>query len=175
MQGGFFTCTLSLTGAVACFGDNSHGQCGVSNFNAAQIAAPGPTVLSGVDSLAAGFSHVCALTLLGGVRCWGYNTAGQLGIGTYNDVFSPPTTDTLTGVAQITAGMHQTCVLMTTTGGLRCWGQNYVSRSVLLWTQSYCAATLIACGVFCLSMEHWQTEPPRFQQCRQAPIPSVGF
>ena len=85
--------------------------------------APLFDVLTGVQAIAVGNDHACALTVTGGVRCWGENEHGQLGDGTTTDRWSPPTTDVLTGVKAITAGDRYTCAL-TTAGGVRCWGFN---------------------------------------------------
>jgi alpha-tubulin suppressor-like RCC1 family protein len=59
----------------------------------------------------------------GGIRCWGSNTAGQLGDGTEADRPTPPTSDVLTGVQAIAAGDSHTCTVMAS-GGIRCWGYN---------------------------------------------------
>jgi hypothetical protein len=50
------------------------------------------------------------------VRCWGWNDVGQLGNGGTSNVLSPPSSDVLTGVAQIAAGQYHTCALMSGTG-----------------------------------------------------------
>jgi alpha-tubulin suppressor-like RCC1 family protein len=41
-------------------------------------------------AIAAGYGHTCAIAT-GGSRllCWGYNSNGQLGIGSYLDAYSP--------------------------------------------------------------------------------------
>jgi len=84
-------------------------------------------VLSGVQAIAAGGAHTCALMAGGGVRCWGNNGQGQLGDGTRDDVPVPhpwpPSGDVGGGFAALSAGDSHTCGL-TTAGGVRCWGNN---------------------------------------------------
>ncbi|HEY5284894.1 MAG TPA: RCC1 repeat-containing protein, partial [Polyangia bacterium] len=120
---GHYTCALMKTGGVRCWGDNDYGQLG--NGTRLQYVASPPTsdVLSGVQAVATGFAHTCALMTTGGVRCWGYNQFGQLGDGTTTDRWTPPTNDVLSGVQAIAAGYYHTCAVMTT-GGVRCWGRN---------------------------------------------------
>jgi hypothetical protein len=43
----------------------------------------------GVAALAAGGSHTCALLVGSGVKCWGYDAYGQLGIGTTTPRLTP--------------------------------------------------------------------------------------
>ncbi len=72
-----------------------------------------------------GSNFTCALTAAGGVRCWGYNSDGQIGDETELavDRLAPAATDVLTGVQAIGVGFAHTCALMTG-GGVRCWGAN---------------------------------------------------
>ena len=82
-------------------------------------------LLTGVQAIAAGQSHTCAVMQTGNARCWGINNYGQLGDGAILGylVSTPPTSDALTGVKATAAGEGHTCAL-TETGGVRCWGGN---------------------------------------------------
>jgi alpha-tubulin suppressor-like RCC1 family protein len=74
-------------------------------------------------AISAHADHNCALTAAGGVRCWGENHKGALGVGTEARQCTAPTGDVLTGVQSIAPGKGFTCALMTG-GGVRCWGDN---------------------------------------------------
>ena len=50
------------------------------------------------------------------------NDNGQLGTGTTTNLLQNPSTDAITGISQFAAGASHVCVVMTTTGGVRCWG-----------------------------------------------------
>jgi alpha-tubulin suppressor-like RCC1 family protein len=119
------TCALTEGGNVKCWGRNSEGQLGDTTATARNT----PTSVSGLSSsglamLAAGQSHTCALTLAGGVKCWGFNDVGQLGDNSVTQSLAPVDVSGLTsGVAYIAASASHTCAV-TTGGGAKCWGAN---------------------------------------------------
>ena len=126
--GAFHTCALTRSGGVRCWG---------WNLGAGQVSAMGvPTatdsdvpvdvigLTSGVVAIAAGHAHTCAVTTVGGLKCWGNNYSGALGDGTRVRRSTPADVFGLTsGVAAVSAGESHTCAL-TQSGGVKCWGQN---------------------------------------------------
>ncbi|MBK9926400.1 MAG: DUF11 domain-containing protein [Anaerolineales bacterium] len=124
-SGIFHDCGFTASTGVRCWGANDQGQLGdgtTTDHLTAPVNVSGLT--SGVSSISAGYEYTCALTQQGGVKCWGDNTAGQLGDGTTTDRATPVNVSGLTsGIAAISAGYQHTCAL-TTTGAVKCWGSN---------------------------------------------------
>lgn len=117
-------CALTTAGGVQCWGDNYLGTLG-DGTNLIRGSAVSVTGLSsGVAAVSTGYSHSCALTAVGGVKCWGANSDGRVGDGTTTNRNVPVDVSGLTsGVSAISAGNSHTCAL-TTSGGVKCWGQN---------------------------------------------------
>lgn len=122
--GGEHTCALTRNFGVQCWGSNASGQLGdnttLGRLNPVDVSGLG----SGVSSVAAGSAHTCALTNLGGVKCWGSNASGQLGDNTTTRRLTPVDVAGLTsGISAIAAGASHTCAI-TEMGRIKCWGEN---------------------------------------------------
>jgi alpha-tubulin suppressor-like RCC1 family protein len=80
--------------------------------------------LSGALAVAVGRSHACALDTAGGLVCWGDNSSGELGDGTYVNRDRPQAVLGLAGgVGQVATGESFTCARLDS-GGVECWGSN---------------------------------------------------
>jgi alpha-tubulin suppressor-like RCC1 family protein len=119
------TCALTTAGAMKCFGDNNYGELGFGTLMSNSPTAVQPIGLgSGVAEIAVGTNHVCARKTDGTLWCWGDNTGGQLGDGTFMEHLSPVQVTALgTDVAHVEAGGFHTCVIKTD-GSTWCWGYN---------------------------------------------------
>eukprot|EP01083_Nonionella_stella_P067414 178301_1 len=134
------TCALSASNKIKCFGMNNYGQLGIGDTvdrgqSVGQMGDNLPFVELGTGftpiQIEAGDYHVCALSDLGKVKCWGLNNYGQLGNGHTSNVGdgSNEMGDSLhvvdlgsnLNVTQITAGGRHTCSLFTI-GSIKCWG-----------------------------------------------------
>jgi alpha-tubulin suppressor-like RCC1 family protein len=120
-----FACAVSISGDVWCWGNDRYGSLGARVQPAPVILPPG--VVSGlpaVDDIALGAAHACAKTKDGELFCWGYNAAGELGLGFASDMVATPTQVAGIGIVRtIAAGDDHTCVI-NTDDQLFCWGIN---------------------------------------------------
>lgn len=137
------TCALTAAGQVRCWGSNGVGEVGDGTTGndrliPVDVCATGAVapctgesnnILTSVAAVSTFGSHTCVLVTVGGVKCWGYNSNGELGNGTTTssaipvDVLSEPGGPPLGDVAVVAAGKSHTCVLMTA-GSVKCWGWN---------------------------------------------------
>jgi alpha-tubulin suppressor-like RCC1 family protein len=122
--GGAHVCALSARGGVKCWGRNERGQLGSGGQGDQNAPVDVAGLPEEVVAVAAGKNHTCALTIRGGVKCWGANESGQLGNGKTADSGKPVDVVGLAeGVRSISAGADHTCALGKD-GGLKCWGSN---------------------------------------------------
>jgi alpha-tubulin suppressor-like RCC1 family protein len=71
--GAYYTCALTESGGVKCWGNNSCGQLGDGTTSDHLFSVDVVGLNSEVSAVSAGECHTCALTTSGGVKCWGYN------------------------------------------------------------------------------------------------------
>ena len=132
--GDSYTCALTSTGGVKCWGLGSNGRLG--NDGTSSTDAPvdvvdgdgSSTPLANISQISVGSYHTCAVTSSGGVKCWGNGSSGQLGNDGTSSTDAPVdvvdgdgNSTPLANISQISAGSHHTCAL-TTSGGVKCWG-----------------------------------------------------
>ncbi len=123
--GGGHTCVLTRTGGAKCWGYRKYGALGDGAALDYTIPVDVRGLASGVSAIAASGWHTCALTSVGGVKCWGYNNAGEMGTGDGFPSFTPVDVIGLdSGITAISAGADYSCAL-TSLGGVKCWGWAY--------------------------------------------------
>ena len=119
------TCAAMGAGGLKCWGPNSDGQVGDGTTTQRLLPVDVVGVSGPVVAVAGGYRHTCAVLASGGVKCWGANDFGQLGIGTTGASISIP--QDVVGLAgsaiAISAGRNHTCVILSGNGA-QCWGSN---------------------------------------------------
>jgi alpha-tubulin suppressor-like RCC1 family protein len=132
--GGKHACAVTSGGGAKCWGLNFKGQLGDGTNSHRSAANDVAGLTSGVASVAAsrgwvtdsgeGLGHSCAVTVSGGVKCWGANDYGQLGDGTTTSRLTPVDVTGLSAPATAVAtGWIHTCALLQG-GAVQCWGRN---------------------------------------------------
>ena len=132
------TCAITTERRIKCWGENYAGQLGDGTIDDKHV----PVNVSGLSENAAdvstGGGTTCVLTEKGGVKCWGDNDGGMLGIGVdsgpqiccpNSDEKFPCSTSPQNvinlggGVKAISSGDRHICVVFNE-GALQCWGAN---------------------------------------------------
>lgn len=119
-----FTCAAMEAGGVKCWGNNRSGQLGsASDVYASRVPLDVQGLSTRIATVALGQNHACALTIAGGIKCWGINFSGQLGSNTSSAAAPVDVIGAASGMSSVSAGKEHTCAV-TITGVVKCWGQN---------------------------------------------------
>lgn len=133
------TCALLSTFKVKCWGNNASGNLGIEAKgargdqpgemgDALPVAGLGPGLVP--TAISAGANHTCAL-VTGGVKCWGYNSHGELGLGDVQNrgddpgemSMGLPFVDLGATPVGLAAGNNHTCARLSN-DTVKCWGFN---------------------------------------------------
>jgi large repetitive protein len=117
-----FSCALTNTGTVFCWGADQVGQLGNGTMNDNGLDLPVQvTGLTNALTIASGHYHTCAVTTAGAAMCWGDNSEGELGTTENNPDTPVQVTGLTSGVADVTAGSLYSCAVLTDSSAM-CWG-----------------------------------------------------
>lgn len=144
--GNFHTCAVLDTRQVKCWGANDDGELGLGTTQAkgdeaGEMGDALPSVDLGTGrsarGLSAGTDHTCVVLDTNQVKCWGMNTAGQLGLGDMVDRGdlpgemgdALPTVPVGSGrtVRSVSTGYTHNCAVLDDLR-LTCWGLNSVGQ-----------------------------------------------
>ena len=136
------TCALLDNASVKCWGYNNKGQLGQgSTSNLGDVPGEMDDNLAAIDlgsgrtatAISAGYYHTCALLDNSSVKCWGFNSSGQLGQGSTSTLGdgSSEMGDNLASIdlgsgrtaTAIATGYVHTCALLDN-ASVKCWGYN---------------------------------------------------
>lgn len=138
-----FNCALDSIGAVKCWGRNEYGQLGLgdnvtrggpSTADDMGVNLPEVNVGTGVavEQIALSGMHACVVVEDGGLKCWGRNDKGQLGLGDTLTRGDDPNEmgDNLlfvdvgdgVNVSSVALGEAHTCAIVGD-GDVKCWGE----------------------------------------------------
>lgn len=119
------SCAITTGGVLKCWGKNDYGQLGDNSLTNSSV----PKIIDASVSykyVAGGSRNTCAITTTGILKCWGDNSYGQLGIGSLTASLVPVVVDSGVSYSYVDTAFrfgYSVCGI-TTTGILKCWGNN---------------------------------------------------
>lgn len=127
-------CAIVTGGALYCWGGNGNGSLGDGTNQNSSIAKAVVGLNSGVVDVATSTMHTCAVVAGGAVKCWGTDTAGELGDG---PAYGPQPTGSylprdvvgVSGAVAVAVGgpLGFSCAEFAN-DRVKCWGENGVGQ-----------------------------------------------
>lgn len=119
-----YSCALTASGKVYCWGLNRDGQLGVDSQQ--NVYAPKEIVGDiRFKSISAGKYHTCGISTAFDAYCWGNSRLGKLGSSEAGDdghVLKPILVESESLYSEVSTGEEHSCGI-TTEGKIHCWGQ----------------------------------------------------
>ena len=123
------TCAIFSDGNLKCWGGTELGEIGTGLFTNDYFTTPQIVQFDAERfpvAVSSSKRHTCAILDNGELMCWGYNSHGQLGIGTYGWSVSENTPQLVDlGVGKtaksVSTGSDHTCAILND-DSLKCWG-----------------------------------------------------
>ena len=131
-------CALFDGGNIRCIGGNTDGQLGygntISTDDLEDTSVTDVSVGADVVKMALGVDFSCVLTTGKKVKCWGWNSYGQLGLGHTRNIGDDELPSTIgfvdigEDVKDIIAGAEYHACVLTVSNNVYCWGINWGGR-----------------------------------------------
>ncbi len=126
--GSGFTCALSDSGRVYCWGEGNNGALGTGTHDDSLVPIPVYGLDDAID-LDVGGLHACAVRKGGSVVCWGFNADAALGDGTQNNKLRPTEVLDVKDATHVATGLGASCAIRKNKT-VTCWGRNLYARPI---------------------------------------------
>lgn len=121
--GAAHVCAVHADGHLSCWGGNDQGQVGNGALGGNVLSPVTIAGLTNVVHVSAGGGTTCAVLATGAVTCWGYNSVGQVGDGTFTSRATPTAVVGISDAVAVSVGDDHVCAIRRT-GRIWCWGGN---------------------------------------------------